>query len=67
MHQFLARRISVPATELAVAAEAVAAGDFSVEIIHSSSDDEIGRLGRAVGAMLLELRRLAQALATSAQ
>jgi methyl-accepting chemotaxis protein len=66
VHQFLARRISVPATELAVAAEAVAAGDFSVEIVHSSSDDEIGRLGRAVGAMLQELRRLAQALATSA-
>ena len=66
VHQFLARRISGPATELAVAAEAVAAGDFSIEIVHSSSDDEIGRLGRAVGAMLLELRRLAQALATSA-
>jgi len=66
VHQFLARRISGPATELAVAAEAVAGGDFSVEIVHSSSDDEIGRLGRAVGAMLLELRRLAQALATSA-
>jgi len=66
VHQFLARRISGPATELAVAAEAVAAGDFSIEIVHSSSDDEIGRLGRAIGAMLLELRRLAQALATSA-
>jgi methyl-accepting chemotaxis protein len=66
VHQFLARRISLPATELAVAAEAVAAGDFSVDIVHSSSDDEIGRLGRAVGAMLLELRRLAQALASSA-
>jgi methyl-accepting chemotaxis protein len=66
VHRFLARRISGPATELAVAAEAVAAGDFSIEIVHSSSDDEIGRLGRAVGAMLLELRRLAQALATSA-
>src|SRR6478736_927253 len=66
VHQFLARRISGPATELAVAAEAVAAGDFSVEIVHSSSDDEIGRLGRAVSAMLQELRRLAQALATSA-
>jgi methyl-accepting chemotaxis protein len=66
VHQFLARRISGPATELAIAAEAVAGGDFSIEIVHSSSDDEIGRLGRAVGAMLLELRRLAQALATSA-
>ena len=67
VHRFLARRISRPATELAVAAEAVAAGDFSVEIGHIGSDDEIGRLGRAVGAMILELRRLAQALAGSAR
>ena len=67
VHRFLAQRISRPATELAVAAEAVAAGDFSVEIAHTASDDEIGRLGRAVGAMILELRRLAQALAGSAR
>jgi methyl-accepting chemotaxis protein len=67
LHQFLARRISGPATELAVAAEAVAAGDFSVEIAQTSSDDEIGRLGRAVSAMISELRRLADALASSAR
>jgi methyl-accepting chemotaxis protein len=67
VHRYLALRISGPATELAVAAEAVAAGDFSVEIGHTGSDDEIGRLGRAVGAMILELRRLAQALAGSAR
>jgi methyl-accepting chemotaxis protein len=67
VHQFLARRISRPATELAVAAEAVAGGDFSVQIAHASADDEIGRLGRAVAAMILELRRLAQALAGSAK
>ena len=66
VHQFLARRISGPATELAVAAEAVAAGDFSVQIAHASADDEIGRLGRAIAAMILELRRLAHALAGSA-
>jgi HAMP domain-containing protein len=53
VHRYLARRISGPATELAVAAEAVAAGDFSVEIGRTGSDDEIGRLGRAVGAMIL--------------
>jgi HAMP domain-containing protein len=67
LHQFLARRISGPATELAVAAEAVAAGDFSVEIAQTASDDEIGRLGRAVAAMIAELRRLANALAGSAR
>jgi methyl-accepting chemotaxis protein len=67
VHRYLARRISAPATELAVAAEAVAAGDFSIEIGDTGSDDEIGRLGRAVGAMILELRRLARALAESAR
>jgi len=67
VHQFLARRISGPATTLAVAAEAVAAGDFSVQVSQASADDEIGRLGRAVTAMILELRRLAQALAGSAR
>jgi methyl-accepting chemotaxis protein len=67
VQRYLARRISRPATALAVAAEAVAAGDFSIEIGHIGSDDEIGRLGRAVGAMILELRRLAQALGGSAR
>ena len=58
LHHFLSRRISRPATELAEAAEAVAAGDFSVQLRRSSSDDEMGRLTRAVGAMIVELRRL---------
>ena len=67
IHRFIERRISIPAAALAEMAEAVAAGDFSVDVRQSSSDDEIGRLGRAVGAMVLELRRLAQAIAGSAR
>lgn len=67
MHQFLRRRITIPARDLAEAAEAVAAGDFSVQLHHTAADDEIGRLSRAVGAMILELRRLAQAIAGSAR
>ena len=67
MNQFLQRRISIPARELAEAAEAVAAGDFSVQLRRVSADDEIGRLSRAVGAMILELRRLAQAIAGAAR
>jgi methyl-accepting chemotaxis protein len=63
---FFSYAVSTPAGELAEAAEAVAAGDFSVRVRHSSSDDEIGRLGRAIAAMILELRRLAQAIASSA-
>ena len=64
--RFLSIAVGKPATELAEAAEAVAAGDFSVELARASADDEIGRLSRAVGAMILELRRLAHALSGSA-
>ena len=67
LNQFLQRRISSPALEIAEAAEAVAAGDFSIGIRHTSADDEIGRLSRAVGAMIMELRRLAQTIAGSAR
>ena len=67
MNGILHRRISVPARELAEAAEAVAAGDFSVELRRFSADDEIGRLSRAVAAMIVELRRLAQAIAGAAR
>ncbi|MEO7456727.1 MAG: methyl-accepting chemotaxis protein, partial [Gemmatimonadaceae bacterium] len=64
---YLKRRIAVPARELAEAAEAVAAGDFTTQLRHNTEDDEIGRLSRAVGAMIVELRRLANAIAGSAR
>jgi methyl-accepting chemotaxis protein len=67
LHYFLARRMSGPTTELAEAAEAVAGGDFSVQLRRMAGDDEIGRLGRAIGAMIGELRRLASAIAGAAQ
>ena len=67
LNTFLQRRISNPAREIAEVAEAVAAGDFSVGVRHTSADDEIGRLSRAVGAMIMELRRLAQTIAGSAK
>ncbi len=67
MNRFLKRRITQPAMALAEAAEAVAAGDFSLDLEKSVVDDEIGRLNRAVGAMILELRRLATEIATSAR
>lgn len=65
--RYLVRVVSAPASELAVAAEAVAAGDFGVELRHSSADDEMGRLWRATGGMILELRRLARTMAGSAR
>jgi methyl-accepting chemotaxis protein len=64
---FLVRAVARPAIGLAELAEAVAAGDFSVQMRHTSSDDEIGRLARAIGAMILELRRLATAISGSSR
>ena len=40
----------------------MAAGDLSKQVSDIGGDDEIGRLARAVGAMIVELRRLAEAL-----
>ena len=60
-------RITAPAAALAELAEAVAAGDLSRRISHTDTEDEIGRLSRAVAAMVAELRRLAGALSSSAQ
>ncbi|HET7372776.1 MAG TPA: methyl-accepting chemotaxis protein, partial [Gemmatimonadaceae bacterium] len=64
--RFIERRITGPAEELAKVAEAVAAGDFSRRVSDVGADDEIGRLSRAVSAMIEELRRLATALRESA-
>ena len=60
-------RITTPAAALAELAEAVAAGDLSREVHSGGAEDEIGRLSRAVAAMVAELRRLASALGSSAQ
>ena len=64
--RFIERRITGPAQRLAIAAEAVAAGDLSKEVNEIGGDDEIGRLARGVSAMIGELRRLAMALQESA-
>ena len=63
LDRFVTRRISAPAAMLAEAAEAVAAGDLSIELRDiSDSDDEIGRLSRATAGMIEELRRLVTAM-----
>lgn len=61
------RRITSPAAALAELAELVAAGDLSRKVEHIGTEDEIGRLSRAVAAMVAELRRLAGALGSAAQ
>jgi methyl-accepting chemotaxis protein len=67
VNRSIERRITSPAAALAELAEAVAAGDLSRRIHHALAEDEIGRLSRAVAAMVAELRRLAGALGSSAQ
>jgi methyl-accepting chemotaxis protein len=64
--QFVRRRVAEPAMQLVSAAEAVAAGDLSVEVAHAGRD-EIGRLARALSVMIGSLRRLGDALSTAAQ
>jgi methyl-accepting chemotaxis protein len=64
--RFIERRITEPAQQLAIAAEAVAGGDLSKQVGDIGGDDEIGRLAQAISAMIGELRRLAAALNDSA-
>lgn len=64
--RFIERRVTGPAAELAMAAEAVAGGDLSKMVETGSADDEIGRLSHAISSMIRELRRLAVALKQTA-
>jgi methyl-accepting chemotaxis protein len=66
VNRFVRNRVAQPALQLVRAAEAVAAGDLSVDVVHAGRD-EIGRLARALSIMIAALRRLADALATSAR
>jgi methyl-accepting chemotaxis protein len=63
---FMTRRIAQPAAALAEVMESVASGNFAMGLFASSQDDEIGRLSRATGKMIAELRRLATAIKRSA-
>jgi methyl-accepting chemotaxis protein len=66
VNRFVGSRVAEPAMQLVRAAEAVAAGDLSVDVSHGGRD-EIGRLARALSVMIASLRRLGDALATSAR
>ncbi len=63
---FMTRRIAHPAAALAAVVESVAAGNFAIRVNASGQNDEIGRLSRATGKMIAELRRLAIAIKGSA-
>ncbi|MBW8838809.1 MAG: methyl-accepting chemotaxis protein [Gemmatimonadetes bacterium] len=67
MSRFLDRRLSVPVTELAGVAEAVASGDLSTVVIPSGANDEIGRLSRATAGMVDDLRRVVSTLRDAAR
>lgn len=61
-NRFFTKRVTRPASELARVAEAVAAGNLSVPFAPSDVDDEIGRLSRAMGRMLHDLREATNAV-----
>lgn len=65
--RYVSRRVTAPASALALAAERVARGDLTLDVSASVEDDEIGRLGRATDSMVGELRRLVSAIRDSAQ
>lgn len=67
LSRYVARRVTEPAAALAEAAERVAAGDLAVDVAPVLEDDEMGRLSRATGAMIAELRRLVHILRESAR
>jgi len=65
--RLVARRVARPASQLAAVAERVASGDLAVSVGGSDAHDELGRLARATGAMVFELRSLVRALRESAR
>jgi len=67
LSRYVARRVTEPAAALAEAAERVAAGDLAVDVAPVLDEDEMGRLSRATGAMIAELRRLVRILRESAR
>ncbi|HEX5580927.1 MAG TPA: methyl-accepting chemotaxis protein [Gemmatimonadaceae bacterium] len=58
----VAPALNRPAAELAEVAEAVAGGDLTVRLADSTGAGQINRVWRAIGRMLVALRRLAGAL-----
>ena len=63
---FMTKRITRPAAALAATAESVAAGDLSVQVAETGTDDEMGRLARATRTMISGLRNLTLAIKGSA-
>lgn len=64
LERLVVRWVAGPARSLAIAAEAVAAGDLSTSVEEGGIDD-VGRLSRAIVVMIAELRKLASALGSS--
>src|SRR5262249_10881822 len=63
---FMTKRITSPAAVLAAAPESGAAGDLSVKVAETGTDDEMGRLARATRTMISGLRNLTLAIKHSA-
>lgn len=63
---FIRRQVTNPVAELARLSEAVSEGQLSVPFRPSATNDEVGRLSRATGTMIAELRELATTMRDSA-
>ena len=59
--------VTAPISALAEVSESVAKGDLATAFITSAANTEVGRLGRAMAAIIVGLRRLAAIMRTSAR
>jgi methyl-accepting chemotaxis protein len=64
---FLSRRISRATNAVLVRAEAIAAGDLTLDDLKMLSDDEVGDLTKAINKMNGSLKEMIQAIAENAQ
>jgi methyl-accepting chemotaxis protein len=64
---FLSRRISTATNSVLVKAEAIAAGDLTLDDLKMLSDDEIGDLTKAMNKMNASLKQMIFAIAENAQ
>jgi methyl-accepting chemotaxis protein len=64
---FLSRRISTATNSVLVKAEAIAAGDLTLDDLKMLSDDEIGDLTKAMNKMNASLKQMIVAIAENAQ
>lgn len=64
---YIVARLTGPLTKLEAAASSIASGDLKIPQLRISSNDEIGRLGKAFETMSTNLQKLIRQIATTAE